>query len=79
MSSELSNFFQSLSIQGGRVTNLQPTFPMQEIPSCRRCGYELKHSLIVLLRNLNGNTSRPYYVYIKCKNDRKRKVSKIDY
>ncbi len=83
MSSELSNFFQSLSIQEGElepwVDNLSPTFPMQERPLCRRCGYKPKYRNTVLPHNPNGNAGRPYYVCIKCKNDRKRKVSKTDH
>lgn len=78
MSSELSDFFQSLSIQG-LVTNLQPTFPMQEIPSCRRCGYKPKYRNTVSSHNPNGNAGRPYYICIKCKTNRECRVSKIIY
>ena len=82
MSSELSDCFQSLSIQGEPVElviNLQPVFPMQEAPSCRRCGCKPKYRNTVSPHNPNGNAGRPYYICIKCKTDRKCKVSKIDH
>ena len=75
MSSELSNSF----IQGEPVTNLQPTFPMQKKTLCPRCGYEPKYRNTVSPPNPNGNAGRPYYICIKCKNNPKREVSKIDH
>jgi predicted RNA-binding protein YlxR (DUF448 family) len=74
MSSELSNSF----IQGGLVTNLQPTFPMQKKPSCPRCGCKASRKT-VSPHNPNGNVGRPYYICIKCKTNRECKVSKIEY
>ena len=73
MSSELSKLLPVSLYPVGLIANLQPTFPMQETPSCRRCGYTPKKRETVSFYNPNGNAGRPYYICIKCK------MSKIDY
>jgi len=74
---------QSLSIQEGepeaRATTSQPTFPMQEKPLCPRCNYEPKFRNKASANNPNGNANRPYYICVRCKNDRNRTVSKTDH
>ena len=66
MYSQLPVLFQSISIQGGLITSLQPTFPMQNIPRCRRCDYQPKYRSTVTPNNPNSNAGRPYYFCIKC-------------
>lgn len=75
MASQLPVLFQSLSIQRGLTTNIQPTFPMQDVPRYGRCDYQPKHRTIVSPHNPNGNAGRPYYFCIKCQFNRKCGVS----
>jgi len=74
MSSKLSNFF----IQKELSINLQPTFSMQKKSSCPRCDCEAFKKTISP-HNWNENVDRSYYICIKCKTNRKCKMSKIEY
>jgi hypothetical protein len=75
MSSQLLDLLQSLSLQDSLTSGLQPTFPMENIPQCRRCGYRPKYRSTVSPNNPNGNSGRPYYFCIRCQFSRKCRAS----
>lgn len=45
-----------------------PTFPLRPTPSCRHCKYTPKYRSTVGDLNQNGNSDRPFYICVKCKN-----------
>ena len=72
---ELSDFF----VQTKLFTSMQPTFPMQNMPSCPNCGCKPLSRKTTSLANSNGNAGRPYYICIGCKTDPAYNMCKTGY